>query len=89
MIDPSLDEDAVAAVVGRVQAHITEEGGVIDNVDDWGKRPLAYEINKLKEAFYALVEFHHDAPAIAEVERKMRITDGIMRYTLVAREDKE
>ena len=89
MIDPTLDEDAVAAVVTRAQAHITEEGGVIDSVDDWGKRPLAYEINKLKDAYYALIEFHHDAPAIAEVERKMRITDGIMRYTLVAREDKE
>ena len=89
MIDPTLDEDAVSALIERAQAIITAEGGVIDSVDDWGKRPLAYEINKLKEAYYALIEFHHHEHAIAEIERILRITDGIMRYLLVCREDKE
>jgi len=89
MIDPTLDEEAAAALVERAQAIITAEGGTIDSVDDWGKRPLAYEINHLKDAYYAVIEFHHDQHAIAEIERVLRITDGIMRYLLVSREDRE
>jgi len=89
MINPTLDEEAVAAVVTKAQALITAEGGTVDSVDDWGKRPLAYEIDHLKDAYYTLIEFSHDPHAIAEIERVLRITDGIMRYMLVCREDKE
>jgi small subunit ribosomal protein S6 len=88
MINPTLDEQAVAAIVERAQGLITAEGGTIDSVDDWGKRPLAYEIDKLKDAYYALIEFQHDPFAIAEIDRVLHITDGIMRYMLVCREDK-
>jgi len=89
MIDPTLDEEAASALVARAQAIITAEGGEIVTVEEWGKRPLAYEIDKLKDAYYAVIEFSHDEPAIAEVERVLRITDGIMRYLLVNRVDKE
>ena len=89
LIDPTLDEEAIAAIGERVQAAITAEGGVVDEVDDWGKRPLAYEINKQKDGYYQLVNFHHEPFAIAEVERVLRITDGIVRYIVVVREDKE
>jgi len=89
MNNPTLDEEAVAAIVERAQVLITAEGGTVDNVDDWGKRPLAYEINHLKDGYYTLIDFQHDPHAIAEIERVLRITDGIVRYMLVAREDKE
>jgi len=89
MNKPTLDEEAVTAIVERAKTLITAEGGVVDNVDDWGKRPLAYEIDKLKDGYYVLIDFHHDPHAIAEIERVLRITDGIMRYMLVGRQDKE
>jgi small subunit ribosomal protein S6 len=89
MKSPTLDEDGVAAIVDRAQQLITAEGGVVDSIDDWGKRPLAYEIDHQKEGYYTLIDFHHEPFAIAEIERVLRITDGIVRYLLVAREDRE
>ena len=89
MMNPSLDDDARADIVEKVQSLVTAEGGTVDTVDDWGKRALAYEIDKIKDAYYTLVDFHHEPFAIAEIERVLRITDGIMRYLLVHREDKE
>jgi small subunit ribosomal protein S6 len=88
MINPTLDEQACVAIAEKSQALITAEGGTVDSVNEWGKRTLAYEINKLKDAYYTLVEFHHDPFAIAEIDRVLRITDGIMRYMLVCRTDK-
>ena len=89
MIDPTLDEQACVALAQKAQDLVTAQGGTVDGIEEWGKRPLAYEINKLKDAYYTLVEFHHDPFAIAEIDRVLRITDGIMRFLLVCRNDKE
>ena len=89
LLDPSLDEEARAAVLDRVQSVITADGGVVDTVDPWGKRKLAYEIGKVTEGDYVLVDFHTAPSAIAEVDRVMRITDPVIRFMLVHREDKE
>jgi small subunit ribosomal protein S6 len=89
LLNPSLDEDARAAVMDKVQGVITTDGGVVDNVDSWGKRKLAFEINKLTEGDYALVEFHTAPAAIAELDRVLHITDPVVRYMLVNREDKK
>jgi small subunit ribosomal protein S6 len=89
LIDPALDEQACAAIAEKAQTLVTAQGGTVDNVEEWGKRSLAYEINKLKDAYYTLVEFHHDPFAVAEIDRVLRITDGIMRFMLICRSDKE
>ena len=89
LLNPSLEEEARAAVLDRIQGVITADGGVVDAVDGWGKRKLAFEIDKLTEGEYVLVDFHAIPAAIAEIDRVLRITDSVIRFMLVSREDRE
>lgn len=89
MFNPTLDDEARTALTDKAQALVTADGGVVDNVDDWGKRKLAYEIAKLHDAYYTLVEFHSEPAGIAEIDRVLRITDGVVRFMIVRRDDKE
>jgi len=70
LLNPSLDEESRAAVLDKFQDLITADGGVVDNVDSWGKRKLAFEIDKLTEGDYALIDFHTAPAAIAELENR-------------------
>jgi small subunit ribosomal protein S6 len=89
LLNPTLDEDARAAVLDKIQGVITTDGGVVDNVDAWGKRKLAFEVDKLNEGDYTLIDFHTNPDAIAELDRVLHITDAVVRYMLVRRDDKE
>jgi len=89
LLDPSLDEESRAGVLDKVQGVITTDGGVVDNVDSWGKRKLAFEIGKMTEGDYALLDFHTMPAAIAELDRVLHITDPVVRYMLVNREDRD
>jgi len=89
MLNPSLEEEARAAVLDKIQGVITADGGVVDTVDGWGKRKLAFEIDKVTEGEYVLVDFHTIPAAIAELDRVLRITDSVIRFMLVHREDRE
>ena len=89
MLNPSLDDEARAGVLDKVQGVITADGGVVDTVDSWGKRKLAFEIDKVTEGDYVLVDFHTAPAAIAELDRVLRITDPVVRFMLVNREDKD
>ena len=59
-VDPQITEEVRAGVMKRIDVAITEDGGVIDNVQDWGKRKLAFEVDKLAEGDYTLIDFHAD-----------------------------
>ena len=89
LLDPSLDDEARAAVLDKTQGVITADGGVVDGVDAWGKRKLAYEIGKITEGDYVLINLHTAPAAIAELDRVLRITDPVVRFMLTSREDKE
>lgn len=89
LTNPSLDDEARAAVLDKVQNLITVDGGTVDTLDEWGKRKLAYEIESLAEGDYTLVDFHTAPAAIAELDRVLHITDGVVRYMLVHREDRD
>ena len=73
----------------RIEVALTENGGQVDNVDNWGKRKLAYEIDKLTEGDYTLVNFHADPTQIAELDRVLRINDAVKRHMIVRRPDHE
>ncbi len=89
LLNPSLDEEANAVVLDKIQGVITADGGVVDNVEPWGKRKLAFEIDKLTEGDYTLVDFHSVPGSIAELDRVLHITDGVVRYMLVHRDDRD
>jgi len=89
MLKPNLDDEARAAFNERATALVVANGGVLDNVDDWGKRKLAYEIDKFTDAYYTLVEFHTEPTEIAEIDRVLRISDAVVRFMIVRRDDKK
>ena len=87
VVNAKIEDDERAAVVDKCKALIERFGGTITNVDDWGKRRLAYEIQKMKEGFYYVVQFDAPTSAPAEIESRIRIMDNVMRYLVVKREE--
>jgi len=83
MLDPSLDEEAQSAVVEKVGGIIKAGGGTVDDVDTWGKRKLAYEINDLQDAIYVVVRFHAAPAEVAELDRVLHITNQVVRAMIV------
>ena len=88
-VDPATTEEARAGATKRIDVAITENGGKIDNVEDWGKRKLAFEIDKLTEGDYTLIDFHADPTQIAELDRVLRINDAVKRHMIVRRSDRD
>ena len=74
------------ALLERFKTIISENGEVTD-VDDWGKRRLAYEINDLKEGYYYIVDFDSNPDHIKEFERRLRLSDFVIRYMVIRKED--
>ncbi|MCI7238131.1 MAG: 30S ribosomal protein S6 [Anaerococcus sp.] len=66
---------------------IIAQDGEVTNVDDWGKRKLAYEINYLKEGYYYIVDFTANPDHIKEFERRLRLSDFVIRYMVIRKED--
>ncbi len=89
IVDPAISDEARAAVMERIDGAIVNNGGVIDSVDNWGKKKLAYEIDKLTDGDYTLVDFHADPTQIAELDRVLRITIDVKRHMIVRRSDRD
>ena len=87
VIDPTLEEDAVKALIERFSSLIENQGGQIDKIDEWGKRRLAYPVKDHNEGYYVLVNFSAESDLPEELERVYKITDEILRY-LIIRDDK-
>ncbi len=79
ILDPTLTDENRAATMARIDAAITGVGGKVEDVDEWGRRKLAYEIDHLQEGDYTLIKFQADPDQIAELERILRITDAVKR----------
>ncbi|WP_461207321.1 30S ribosomal protein S6 [Clostridium sp. DL1XJH146] len=79
----SSDEEAVKANIEKFKGIIETNGGVIDNVDEWGRRKLAYPINKVNEGYYTLINFQSEPDLPRELERNFKIADSVMRYVVV------
>ena len=86
-VAPTISDEDRVAVMKRIETTIAEGAGKVDNVDEWGKRKLAYEINGLTDGDYTLVNFHADPQNVAELDRVLRINDAVVRHMIVKRED--
>ena len=78
-----LDDAALEATTEKFKDLITKNGGVIENVDVWGKRRLAYAINYETEGYYVLVNFEADSKVPAELDRVFNITTGVLRSMII------
>src|SRR5688572_8408123 len=81
--DPNLGEAELDALVAQVQGYIEKEGGRIQRVEKWGKKRLAYVVKKQREGYYNLLVVEAGAALVKEVERRLRVTDGVLRFITV------
>ena len=88
VVSAKIEDEERAEVVYKCKALIERFGGTITNVDDWGKKRLAYEIQKMKEGFYYFIQFEAESSAPAEIESRIRIMDNVLRYLVVKNETK-
>ena len=84
IINPNLSEEETAAVVEKFKA-LVEQNGTLDEIEEMGKRKLAYEINYISEGYYVLVKFTSAPEFPAELDRVLGITDGVMRSLITLR----
>ena len=88
IIDTAVEESARKELIERFSGIITNNGGVIEKVDEWGKRRLAYTIDYKTEGYYVLVNFEAEGDVPKEVERNLEISEDIVRYLTVKLEEK-
>jgi small subunit ribosomal protein S6 len=87
ILNPEIDERMVPAALDKFLKVITTDGGSIDNVDIWGKRRLAYEIQKKNEGIYAVVAFTATSAATQELDRQLKLSEQVMRTKVLRAEE--
>lgn len=87
IIHPDIEDEGITGTVEKVSQFITEGGGQVTNADHWGRRRLAYPIQKQNEGYYVLMQVQLDPESIVELERKLKLTEEVIRYLLVRVED--
>lgn len=83
IVQPDLGEEDIKGLTAKVQEVITSMNGDFKKLEDWGPRKLAYPINKFTRGRYYFLRFDGDAPLIAELERRLRLDDKVLRYQSV------
>ena len=86
VLNAKVEDDVRTATLEKVKGLVERFNGTITNVDEWGKKRLAYEIQKMKEGFYYFVHFEAESTVPAEVEQRIRIMDNVLRYLCVKQE---
>lgn len=87
VLNPNLDEEAKNANIEKFKG-VIEQDGKVTNVDEWGKRRLAYEINDMTEGYYVLINFDANPELPKELDRIFRISDSVLRHLIINLEEK-
>lgn len=85
VIRPDLSDEDRVAKIERIHALITENGGQMGKVEDWGKRVLAYEIRHYTDGYYGLAEFQLEPANVKSIEGRLNIDEEILRYQVISR----
>ena len=88
VVNAKIEDDERAATLEKVKAYIERFGGTVTNVDEWGKKRLAYEIQKMKEGYYYFIAFDADSTVPLQVEKNIRIMENVIRYLCVRQNEK-
>ena len=86
VVNAKIEDEARAAVVEKAKGYITRYNGVISEVEEWGKKRLAYEIQKMREGYYYFIQFDGDSTTPNELESRIRIMEPVIRYLCVRQE---
>lgn len=88
ILRPDLTDEEMDPFVDQLQQVITGAGGTVDKVEKWGKRKLAYRIGKREEGFYILIQFTSSPAVVKELERRLRVSDLVLKYLTVRIDEK-
>ena len=86
VVNAKIEDDERAATIEKVQSYITRFGGTVTNVDEWGKKRLAYEIQQKREGYYYFITLESESTAPAEIEARHRIKQNVIRFLCVRQE---
>ena len=86
IVNTALGEEPVKAIIEKFKTLI-ETSATLETVEDWGKRRLAYPMNKINEGYYTLMNFSADSSFIRELERIYKITDGVIKYMVIKKDE--
>lgn len=83
VLNAKIEDEERLALLERVKGYITRFGGEISDIDEWGKKQLAYEIQKMREGYYYFIHFTAESSAPGEIEDHIRIIDGVLRFLCI------
>ena len=83
ILKPDLDEETRKSLIDKFKSLVEENGGKVDNVDEWGVRKLAYEINYISEGYYVLMTFESNPEFPDELQRVYNINDSVLRFNVI------
>ena len=86
VLSVKLEDEERAAAIEKITGYVTRFGGTVTNIDEWGKKRLAYEIQKMKEGFYYFIQFEGNSTTPNELEAHVRIMESVIRYLCVKQE---
>lgn len=89
IIKPTVEEEARAALIARFADIVKNDNGEVENIDEWGMRKLAYAIDYISEGYYVLMNFKANADLPAELERNLKISEDVMRFMVVRKEEEQ
>ena len=88
VVSAKVEDEVRDAVVEKAKGYITRYNGTITEVEEWGKKKLAYEVQKMSEAYYYFIQFDAEPTVPAEVEQDVRIMDNVLRFLVVRKDEK-
>jgi small subunit ribosomal protein S6 len=88
VVNAKIEDESRLAALEAVKDLVTRFGGTITTVDDWGKKRLAYEIQKMKEGYYYFIQFESDSTVPNEIEQRIRIMENVIRYLCIRKDAK-
>ena len=88
VVNARIEDDARTATVEKAKGYITRFGGTVTEVEEWGKKKLAYEIQHMSEGYFYFIQFEAETTAPAQIEQRVRIMDNVLRFLVVKKDEK-
>lgn len=87
VVNAKIEDDERIATIEKVKGYVERFGGTITNVDEWGKKRLAYDVQKMKDGFYYFIKFDAESTVPAEIESNIRIMENVIRFLCVRQDE--
>ena len=87
VLNAKIEDEERAKVLEKVKGYVTRFGGTISDIDEAGKKKLAYDIQKMSEGYYYFIHFEAETSAPAEIENRIRIMDNVLRFLIVNQDE--